>query len=112
MSYTTIHQCANDQDFVDRVTAAVSQESWQNQELYSTTTAMTARQNPESVVNWFAWPIANVNEAAYEYAINASIPNPGKDPSVITDQDILSGVQYFWPDKPPVNMYPVSEGAT
>jgi hypothetical protein len=41
------------------------------------------------------WPVSCATdiEAAYESAILANHPNPGGDPSVITDQMILSAVQ-------------------
>lgn len=84
MSYTTIHQCANDPAFVDRVTACIAQEG---------------HANPQSVLGNVVWPVASKTdiEAAYASAIAAGNPNPGGDESVITDGMILAAVQSIPP---------------
>jgi hypothetical protein len=48
------------------------------------------------------WPVSSATdiEAAYESALAAHNPNPGGDPSVITDQMILSAVQANMPPAP------------
>lgn len=81
MSYTTIHQCANDEAFIARLQAAAAQEGHDNPEYAS------------SVL--LRWPVSSQTdiEAAYEFAVNSDNPNPGGDPTVITDAQILSAVQ-------------------
>jgi hypothetical protein len=81
MSYSTIHQCANDEAFQARLTAAAAQEGHANPEY-----AMSAL---------LRWPVSSATDiaAAYEYAVNADNPDPGGDPTVITDGQILSAVQ-------------------
>lgn len=81
MSYTTIHQCATDPAFLNRLTACAAQEGQDNPE-YATST----------LLRWEVSSKADI-EAAYEYALNADNPNPGGDPTVITDAQILSAVQ-------------------
>ena len=38
---------------------------------------------------------------AYEYALNTSVEDPGNDPAVITDAQILAAVQGLLPPMPP-----------
>ena len=81
MSYTTIHQCANDLEFMNRLTACAAQEGHTNPEWAMSTI--------------LRWPIASAADIAdaYEYAINVGNEHPGGDPTVITDQQILSAAQ-------------------
>jgi hypothetical protein len=81
MSYTTIHQCAHDEAFIARLMAAAAQEGHPNPEYAS------------SVL--LRWPVSSATDiaGAYEFAVNSDNPNPGGDPTVITDQQILSAVQ-------------------
>lgn len=81
MSYNSIHQCANDEAFQARLMACAAQEGHENPEY--------------AMSSILRWPVSSLTdiEAAYEYALNADNPNPGGDPTVITDQQILSAVQ-------------------
>ena len=89
MSYTTIHQCANDSAFQARLEAAAAQEGY-DPPAY----AMT---------NLLRWPVASASDvaAAYESAVLNDNPNPGGDPSVITDAQILAKVQAILAGSPP-----------
>lgn len=80
MSYTTIHQCAGDPAFNNRVTACCAQEG---------------ADNPVQAADAMRWEVATATDiaAAYESAVLNENPNPGGDPAVITDQMILSVVQ-------------------
>ena len=81
MSYTTIHQCANDEAFQARLMAAAAQEG---------------HDNPEYAMSvLLRWPVSSATDVAdaYEYAVNSDNPNPGGDDTVITDEMILSKVQ-------------------
>jgi hypothetical protein len=80
VSYATIHQCANDAAFVDRVTACIAQEG---------------DANPVAALGNVIWPVASKSdiEAAYASALAAANPNPGGDEAVISDGMILSAVQ-------------------
>lgn len=89
MSYTTIHQCANDEAFQARLMAAAAQEG---------------HDNPEYAMSvLLRWPVSSAQdiEDAYEFAVNSDNPNPGGDPTVITDQQILSAVQPILNPPPP-----------
>lgn len=89
MSYTTIHQCANDQEFQARLTAAAAQEG---------------EENPDYVMGVkLRWPVASATDIAdaYEFAVNSDNPSPGGDPTVITDAMILAKVQAIL--NPPMN---------
>jgi hypothetical protein len=85
MSYSTIATCVNDQTFLNRITACIAQEG---------------REEPEALMSSIRWPVATAAdiEAAYASALAANNPNPGGDPSVITDGMILANVQ---PNLPP-----------
>lgn len=93
MSYNTIHQCANDEAFQNRLVACAAQEGEESPE-YSMSVKLR-------------WPVSSLTdiEEAYEYAVNSDNPNPGGDDTVITDAQILSAVQYILnpppPDPPP-----------
>lgn len=81
MSYTTIHRCANDEAFQARLEACAAQEG---------------AENPNYAMSvLLRWPVSSHTdiEAAYEYAINAGNANPGGDPTVITDAQILAACQ-------------------
>jgi hypothetical protein len=88
MSYTTIHRCANDPNFINRLTACAADEGSAEPEIIA--------------AQYLRWPAATASdiEAAYESAIAAENPNPGGDPSVITDGMILAVVQANWPGDP------------
>lgn len=80
MSYSSIFANANDQAFLGRLTAAAAQEG---------------RTDPPSAAYALRWPVCSSSdiEAAYASALAAGNPDPGGDPAVITDQQILSAVQ-------------------
>jgi hypothetical protein len=87
MSYSTINQCAAEDDsFRGRVTAAIAAEG---------------DANPAAHVYDYVWWVASRSdvEAAYASAIAAGNPDPGGDPAVITDGMILAAVQANWPDE-------------
>lgn len=81
MSYTTINQCANDPEFLNRLTACAAQEGHPYPEVAAT--------------NILRWPLSTHAdiEDAYAYALNVGNEHPGGDPTVITDQQILSAAQ-------------------
>lgn len=81
MSYTTIHQCASDPAFMARLEAAAAQEG---------------HENPNYAMSeLLRWPVSTKTDiaAAYESAVLNGNENPGGDPAVITDAQILSAVQ-------------------
>lgn len=87
MSYATINQCANDPEFMARVTACCAKEG-------ST--------QPQGTAYQIIWAISAMSdiEAAYASALAGDNEHPGGDESVITDQMILSAVQANWPPDP------------
>lgn len=98
MSYTSIHRCANDEAFQARLMAAAAQEG---------------SDNPEYAMSvLLRWPVSSATDIAeaYEYAINSSNPNPGGDPTVITDAQILAKVQPILNPPPPDVMTPQDNG--
>jgi hypothetical protein len=101
MSYTTITQATTDQPLVNRVTAAIQKEAYDNAALADTAFAADARSNAQWAASRMIWPVAIDTEAAYESALLNDNPNPGGDPSVITDAAILTSVQANWPPEPP-----------
>jgi len=98
MSYTTIHQCANDEEFQARLMAAAAQEG---------------HENPEYAMSvLLRWPVSAATDVAeaYEYAVNSSNPSPGGDPTVITDAQILAKVQPILNPEPPLPPLPDDNG--
>lgn len=88
MAFTDISVLAGDTDFLARVTAAYATE----------TLTKVADQNyvwPESWSQLYAWSMAAQPGfgAAYTYAIQNGVEDPGKDPAVITDDQITAGVK-------------------
>jgi hypothetical protein len=89
MSYSSINRCNNDQAFIGRLTACCADEG---------------APDPYAEVQRLRWIVCSADdiEASYEYALNAGTPDPGGDPTVITDAMILSVVQAN-PAPPPEN---------
>lgn len=88
MSYSTITACANDQAFLDRLSACVADEL----------AAHDLAPNPSLYLDGFRWSVATASdvEAAYASALAGANPDPGGDEAVVTDQMILSAVQGAW----------------
>lgn len=84
MSYSSINVSASDEALRGRVMACCAQEG-------ST--------YPEQDVMRVIWPVCTAQdiEAAYESALLAENPDPGGDPSVITDAMLLSHIQPLIP---------------
>lgn len=82
MSYTSIAVCARDPALTERVMACVAQEG-------EDLNAMPAQ------IYWTVAATSDI-EQAYAYALEADNPNPGGDPTVITDQMLLSVVQAIY----------------
>jgi hypothetical protein len=84
MSYSSIYANSTDIRFQQRVTAALAQEG---------------ASDPGGSVHLAIWPVVTATdiEAAYASALAAGNPDPGGDPSVITDALILAKVQALDP---------------
>jgi hypothetical protein len=84
MAYYDIALLHSDQDFLNRVAACYSQETTFDREL-----------NPDVWVGQHSWDLAAAPGFgdAYAYALANENQAPGKDPSVITDGQILAAVQ-------------------
>ena len=100
MSYTTIQQCVRDPAFQDRVTSGAMKEAIVSPVYSKTEFGKQLAANPILAINTFLWPVSIEYETEYEYALNSSNPNPGGDPTVITDPNIQSSIQAHWPDDP------------
>jgi hypothetical protein len=103
MSYTTITQATTDQPLLNRVTAAIQKEAYDNAALSDTDFGSSAKADPYWASQRMIWPVAIDTEAAYESALINDNPNPGGDPSVITDAAILTSVQANWPPDAPLD---------
>lgn len=98
MSYTLITQAARDKALTDRTLAAAQQEARDNATYADTELGRQIVGGNTLVVGaTFNWPVAIAGAAAYESAVIAGNPNPGGDPAVIPDAQILSVVQASWP---------------
>jgi hypothetical protein len=99
MSLNTLHLASQDVALTNRTIACVQQEAHDNAAIADTAFAATAIANPAAGVA-LVWPVALNTEAEYASAIDAGVPNPGGDESVISDGMILSAVQASWPADP------------
>jgi hypothetical protein len=97
MSYTTINRSVNDPALQARVQAAAMKEAYSGGPEFSASVfAGQLKANPGIAFNYFMWPAAIDNEAAYEYALGAGNTNPGGVPGVITDANIQAVIQAHW----------------
>ena len=87
MSYLSISKCVADNDFQQRVVACIADEG----------------KPTSNIVPDLFWQVARADdiEAAYSYALDAEIPNPGADETVITDGMILGVIQALFPAPEP-----------
>jgi acyl CoA:acetate/3-ketoacid CoA transferase alpha subunit len=94
MSLTTTYQAANDASFRNRVAAAVEIEAWQSSR---DDDALAQRVRAGGIpLDPFVVATAVDYRDAYAYASEVGNPDPGRDPSVITDGNISAAVQAHW----------------
>jgi hypothetical protein len=82
MAYSDVALLAQDNDFILRTRACVSEEG---------------EADPITWSNDHQWQMAGAPGFgdAYASAIASGVPRPGNDPSVISDPQILSAVQFL-----------------
>lgn len=87
MGYYETGLLSRDMDFMLRVAACYATE--------------TQSSDPETWANQNMWQVAAQPGFgdAYTYAMNTGNPSPGKDAAVITDGQILAGVQAIMADE-------------
>jgi hypothetical protein len=90
MTYWDTAQLSDDPDFRQRCTAALATE-----------------QHPTPEQQAYAWRWQYAGQPgfgdAYAYAVETGVPNPGRDPSVITDEQILSATQALMAPPPEID---------
>ena len=97
MSYSSLAQQSTDQNFLARINSCVQQEAWNDPSYSETPYGKEVRAGRVYPPQQFAWPVSLNTEAAYWSALISENPDPGGDPTVVTDQAILSSVQAVWP---------------
>lgn len=97
MSLTSITQAANDRALQARITAATHKEAIANPEFGDTDFGQAVQRGAADILTTFAYPVAVDYEAEYDSALAADNPDPGGDPTVITDANISAAVQAHWP---------------
>ena len=102
MSYTTIAKSNADPALQDRIVAATVQEAWNNPESAATDFGRNVQASSTNALR-MVYPVCTASdiEQAYASALVADNPDPGADPSVVTDGMILANVQAKWPQDPP-----------
>ena len=100
MSYSSLSTQITDIALNGRVVAAVQKEAFNNSEFSDTDYANALKTNQANAWTVFGWPVCIATETQYEYAMNSGNQSPGNDPTVITDEEILSAVQANWPSDP------------
>lgn len=86
MAYYDLYLLTQDVDFYARSAACYASE---------TATTPGGADNPNGWVSEHIWDLASAPGFADQYAsaIAGGVPNPGRDPAVISDGQILSAVQ-------------------
>lgn len=87
MAYYDVALLSSDSDFLARCAAAYSVD----------TLGDADRTNPSDWANTHGWDLASAPGFgdAYASAVAGGVPNPGRDPAVISDAQILSAVQFL-----------------
>lgn len=85
MAYTDVAALAQDQDFALRTIAAYAQETLGKERMLT----------PAGWQSEHRWDMAAQPGFgdAYAYALATNVERPGNDPAVITDAQVLAGVQ-------------------
>jgi hypothetical protein len=96
MSFSSLARAAADTALQSRTAACVQQEAREGSGV-GTPFAAAVIDASADIFAAFSWPVALNTEAAYESAVIGGNPNPGGDPTVVTDAMILSAVQASWP---------------
>src|SRR5262245_31740359 len=86
-SYYSISQIALDDDMVERMRACTTQE------MYTGSVSLITNALDWVTNNRYVWASSPGWGAAWDSALAANNPSPGKDPGVITDGMILATVQ-------------------
>jgi len=100
LSYSSINTATDDVALQARVEAAIQKEALSGS-VADSDFAASALADPVWAMGRMMYPVAIDTEAAYESALAAGNPDPGGDPSVVTDGAILSAVQAHWPEDTP-----------
>ena len=90
MAYFDLASLAQDWDFTQRIAAVATDE------------IDLVDEHPLTWAQANQWTIASAPgfSDAYASAVAGEVPNPGRDPSVITDGQLLAAVQALFPDEP------------
>lgn len=97
MSYANLDRQRQDAALIPRVTACAMTEAWNNPTAAATAYGAALRQSDTNALT-LMWPVSIATQDQYQYAVDSGNPDPGGDPAVVTDADILSAVQASWPD--------------
>lgn len=91
MAYYDVALLADDPDFSRRSAAAYSTE------LAAADILPVGNDDPMAWASTYSWALASAPgfADAYAYALANSNPAPGRDPTVITDGQILAAVQHI-----------------
>lgn len=81
MAYSSVHDLCYDTDFRDRIAACLQVEG-----------LTVPGKQPEQTAAEIAWPVSASPGFGdqYESAVIAGVERPGRDPSVITDAQLLA----------------------
>ena len=96
MSLNSLDAASRDLALQNRTIACVQQEARENPAVADSAYTAAVVDNPAEGIR-LVWPVALNIEAAYASALAADNPNPGDDPTVITDGMILAAVQSMTP---------------
>lgn len=99
MSYNTLTEQTRDEALTDRITAAVTQEAWENPGVADSSYAQAVRAGAYNA-GQLVWPVCIATEDAYASALAGGVPDPGADEAVVSDGMILAAVQASWPPDP------------
>jgi len=101
MSLSSINQAAHDRALQDRIEAATWKEAIANPTFGDTDFGQNVLNSSAAILQTFSYPVAVDYEAEYDSALAGGNPDPGGDPTVITDANISAAIQAHWPDGTP-----------
>ena len=110
MSYYSLSQQIVDLGLMARIDACCMQEAWNDPELSQTDFGKAVKIKHTQGSYAMGWPVCLATEKEYEQALDAGTKDPGIDPKVIGDAEILVVVKANWPPywPPPVTPPPIT----
>jgi hypothetical protein len=97
MSNNTLVAQQQDQVLMGRVRASAQREAWSNPSAATSAFGLAVKHGMIDPAQILGWAVCVATEEQYATALADNVVNPGGDPTVISDDEILEAVQKAWP---------------